>query len=1394
MPSYFKRYYLDDVKLAQRALLEFHRSLRSGRMIAFTGAMTTEGCGYGTWGDLVDVYARIGSDVKKGKYDGSLEGLIRKKPRHVATIDKILKYREDETRFDVRVALGLIEEVVIGHESLKPRILATKWDSDWELDRIREPVEELAVALAHYFRKPHRRAASEHALAAFHAELDARPGAAPIVPDLDVIEALLWSLGIRRFATLNYDFEIERATMLGGARDTVPPFERLRELRVSSGGEVFEWVLDSGRIRRVLANGQAIESDILNRERIDRMIEFSVGADDVDHHVLHLHGRACNPASMILSYRDYDRLYRRNDLYKLPFEFAQRIMIGGNPVVFVGLGMSEAEVNQALQDFISSSPYQRAAPTFLLWNYHKPREEMTAPDWLEVEMLRLDRFHRLGVLTIFDVDLPAVPGDASGLAQRPDAHDADEGAKRKRPRTPAASARGIHNLRWLVAAVPAHARTIAAREEYVDAKAWRHMGVKAGHGAGPFTLWKVVSGRSRSKRRTDHLEARRTLAPLLGTPGRNVCIIGPQGCGKGSLAVDLIDNVCDFGVDRARTMLVNGSFCFDTDSLLDGVARFLHGCLGGGYLEDRTGADGTARLDGPPTMSRSTYFASLAGYSGERVMIVLNGMERFFSINGHLLSAELDELLEIAAQGRLPQVTFAVFGSERVRRYMTMRRFALLDTRDLKLDHPDDAGVLPFDRLEGIKIAFADALGPDAPKRLAPGQQRSLDDAAAKFRALSSSRISGDSFELRRAFYDLYLSDAMFRNAFDEDDANDAPGHVTEVRIARELLRALAFIGIPTERAVLAHVARIRALGAATTARLDAVLGKLIALQLVIVLDAYRGSPEMDETRQAPRYTLPRTLLTELRYRFSVPLSEAKLSTAFNMSLYVAQPVDGFIPEPDIHDELGQMIDRLLGAYRDTASAAVVDDGRRAPLDVVLPRIVAHERPPFDGSEARRDGGRRVPLANELVALCGADHVRRLRAALALMRGYYTTTDLLTLDTGDRLIREDRDGVLLEHAERLDCLIDAYGKVAMARDALRQEMGPQFESAFGTTEPFYPDELVWLHNERGVVRLAMGDLYEAAASFNRALDMNRRHVEKGDRAHNWRRIRLNQLTIDIETGDLGLAVRKIEEILGVSPPRSDDNAGSDDHALRRREDRLATALARGYRGRARHLQGDAEGALADLDAAIAALAGLDETRAQAYFRKLRAEARRASGVEGCKTDIAAALDLAISTRQMDIAYRLRIMTAAELLATTEPDPTRHADRRAHAHRMLEDAMRYALQTDMHRIRVEAGSTLAEARLQSGDYEGALRNISDALMVATRFGMELRKIALRSVMARVMAARGHPITATKLALTTIKIASRRRYQPAIDHAEQTLARIPKIAAITDVVDASVRRQL
>jgi tetratricopeptide (TPR) repeat protein len=1403
--NYLKKYYLEDNKLAQRARLEFFRALSTGRMIAFTGSMATQAFGYGSWEQLRMAFSALAGDAVE--HSGAS---IRDVSEASARI-KRFEERSAARTWTTPVGMSLIEEVL---EKLGPA--EPEWpnavlsNSRWPLDHCENLREAMRAALALRFRVPQR-----------GWRID-RPGSGVDPGQFDErfnVPAALWNaLGIRRFATPSYDFEIERIAMLGdqpreGADGSfTSPFNQLAALRRASG-ENFSWDLGSGRIRRVFADGWAIESDLLNRERIDRMIEFAVGTDDVDGHVMHLHGRACNWRTIIASQRDYDNLYRRNDLNRGPFEFAKRMMMGGNPILFVGLGMGETELNSEMQEFISNNPYQRVAPTFLLWS---ARPEQLNPD--QIAAKRIDYLRRLGVLTIFDTDFEPLRDhdpDHIYVPQSPRSKVASDQFCEKISSTrldeevdfdePDISNRqDLHDLkhgidlltRGIGDAADAYCNP-AVRERHVG-RSWRSMegrvlGATQAEPPRPVVLWNVIS--DEAPKSADWL-------PKIiekSQTARILCIIGSQGCGKGSVARTISNaNAQDLCLQSvAQCMLINGGFTFDTDTVLDGLARFFSHTFDQ-RLEAAPGA--------LPGQSRRVFFRRLAlngdvGRDDPRALVIMNGMERFFDIAGQPLSAELDELLALASRPfELPETDTAgldpkssdrrarwiMFGTERVRKYMEGINAEIWDFNEL------NAGADQRDDQADIPGRYLNSVWQMAKRHMrTPGEMPApLRQEVARYHANQPGRISGDSTELRRALFGAIFDEVTLGKILGE---SASPSNIAT---AREILKALAFIGLPIEIDILQMMPALK-----DRALVEETLKALWSQRLVLPLAPYRNpTPPYDP--DAPRYALHRSLLTELRYRYGIPLSEAKLSTAFNMSLYVAQPIDGDIPDTDIHDELGDAIDRLIGSYRIVPGAASSLPAHAANLG-----IAPEDYRQSLASAAAACGASRRPVTDEQLSeierLCSARHARALRAALALVRSYYSTTGLLTLDSGDRLIREGRDGVLLEHAERLDDLIDAYGKMSIARESLKkgihdlwikdiandadrvkkaEEALQVFQRAFGNIDPFYADELVWLHNERGVVRLAMGDLHEARRSFDQAMTVNRQWVERDDRAHNWRRIRLNQLTVDIEMGDIGVAERKCEEIIRESSRESFVN--------QLREDKLAIAIATGYQAWCLHLRGRADRALDKYKAACGLLSALSEVRAQAYFERLRANAFGSTNdpKEHLLT-LERALNLAQSAVQMDIVHRLQVTWADTQLFKTEPTLPHERQR---AHRYLEEALTYAIHTDVHRVRCEASMATAKARLQMSDFDGALRYATDAMMVATRYGMELRKISLRALIAKVMAARGHPVTAEHLARTCIKMATRQRYQTAIEEAAQVITDIPRISIAISSSDRSGRR--
>lgn len=1356
--SYLKRYYFDDHKLAQRARLEFYRALSTGRMIAFTGAMTTEAFGYGGWAQVSAALAKAAQGIAIA---GGKPGLGKD------IIERIEKLDHAGTNLGDVVRMNLIEDLLADQVQFAPRGGAA-----WPLDQVETMRDALRVAMAGHFRTP--------GYPRLHQCAGQRLDDKEFTKWFNVPRALWHRLGIRRFATINYDFELEVVSMLAD-RTSMGGFAELRRMREDPAWNL-PWDLGSGRIRRVFDDGWAVESDLLNRERIDRLFEFAVGTDDVDGHVMHLHGRACDWRSMILTQGDYDALYRRNDLNRAPFEFARRMMMGGNPILFLGLGMKEQELNQEMQEFISNTRFHRSAPTFLLWTGigKEPAERAG---------LRLQWLRTLGVLTIFDTDFDPDLSDDSPK-RRSFWHPLPQ--KIEQEHLMALLTKGIELLADGTVSNDANLDdpliNPTLREMHVG-QYWRSMRGRiegARRSGQPAVLWspkfRVGMPGASCGTQTQALIDRLQL-------GQTLCVIGPQGLGKGTIAHELVREI-NAGTlpPPVNRMLINGGFSFDTDTLLETIAWFLHLAFADDPASDR------------PPLSRQRTFEQwrldeTADPLDQRVLLVINGCERFFDLEGKPLSAELDQFLMLVAkieakrqlvcnQGSHPgRLSVVLFGTERVRSHMKVLNIPTIELEALAPSPVSGvAGALP----SGYFHYLDQACG-----TWPPSAARIVIEQARRYQGLRSDRISGDLGDLRRAFFDVLLQPERLRALL----GSPPPQAQHSFALAAVwVLRVLAFVGVPVCADVLIRIGQ--RLGDYSQTELRAAIGALVGRGLVLEMIPYQPAGA-DVGAATERLALHRLLLTELRQRYGIPLNEAKLSTAFNMSLYVAQPVDGDIPDTDIHEDLGRIVDALIGSYRERAhesEAKLVrslgQSAAKLKMDVQAYRgHLAHVAAACGDSRSRISPGS-ARMHKDIENLCRHDYAEALRAAFALIRSYYTASGLLTLDIGDRIVREGHDGLLLEHAERLDDLIDAHGKVSLARAALDSGLAPAadataFAQLFRPVYPFYPEDLIWLHNERGVVRLAMGDLIEARRSFEQALLINRACVERNDRAHNWRRIMLNLIVVDIEQARFDRAERRCQEILAIMPARA---AGD---RFVPHEDRLAEALATGYLAWCHLLRGDSSRALEQLQGVRTNLADLREVRAQAFFERLRADAAGAAGTDLAqrRTIIEGALSLAQSARQMDIVHRLKLSLADDALFR---EGETAIAKRAAALRHLDDALSYALQTGVHRVRCEASTMISRARSQTADHEGALRYAADALMIANRYGMELRKLSLRARIARIMVARGHPITAENLARTCIKMATRRSYHTAIRMASGVLDNIPRLSDAISRPDQSGRR--
>ena len=1283
---YLQRHLFEGDRLKRHAIDQFVAAIRSGRLIAFVGSYATEDCGYPKWDAFLKRYAKKAVNLARSP-----------DPRSAKARQAIMSVKETFARNndDALVGLSVIEYALA--------YLDEKLGHGKRLDKFEK-------AGARFFRLRKRADQPSNA------------------------RTIVRSLGIDRVITLNYDleFEWELMTTAGEKMSNDDSRLRVKRARLFKRLRKSRAINEDGSTRsltRIIPGGRSVMSDVFNRERTDRLIEFAVGSPDYEAHILHLHGRVTHPETMIISLRDYNKQYRRGGTTRVPFEHALRILFAGNPILFLGVGMTEDEVTGTLENFVADNPSRHITSAFIIWN--APIHEDGTINTRLRDALRFKWVHRFGVLTLFDDELEELAPDPAFYKTDRDQRFAVSisnlalMAQRKRRPFPW-SKEDFRSLETKMALASAHLPT---RYETWPAFHYDLSDVE------PINIPDRV---------------------FLDEPIK--LFIGEPGIGKGMLAQRLREQWEETGLGKKRiSLIVNASFVFETDSVFHVVSGI---------------ADGVPAIQAAQSRRKVLFDYMRCADEDKEILIIINGMERFFSPTGQPLSHELDTLIRSviavadnaqASRHNTPPFMLFLLGTQRVRRYFDSMGVGKSLVGDFT-DQINELGKVLEKRssrsfyLEKLQSAFMTERG-FGREKLTVAQQ-----------TLIAQKARGDLTDLRRAILGAYLQPEALRDA-----------NVGQPDLCLDILMVMAFIGQPIEDAVLYHAPRVSerlhqlcddddAQGA--TQRREYFLQAfedLAALKLVVQLKAFEGCPPPWR-----RFGLHRVVLAELRDRVGVPLSDSRLSTGFNISLYAAQLVDGYSPEPEIHAELDRLVDWLIGAYKDIplydyqSAAGLFEDVRWAKHPNESQKI-AEAITTFSA-----DGGFR-----------GWPHASAcLRAALSLIRSYYSTAALLSLDHADDASREGDDGPLTQHGERLDRLLRAATEYAEARGRGADVLHSDSQREWFGPPPFYADDLVWLHNERAVVKLGQGDLYEARHSLEQAGRINREFVEFGDHAQNWRRIMLNQLHVDIERAKLGRAEKRIAEIeqaladelskpidtirkeilykFGPGRPVPSHFVDGD----YTHDTILTVALLIGYRALCLHLQGNLRVSDGQFTQATAVLLNIGEQRAYAMFLRHHASL---AGSLGRVPDALDMLRLATAAsealRQTDIAFQSRITEAWYGRASASPAARSALLKRLH------EALQYGVAADMHRIRIEANVYLARLRLEGGDYDVALEHAADAMSTATRFGLSLRKISLRILIGQLLLKRGDILTGQALLDRAIRNADRVDYQRAVELAQK-----------------------
>jgi tetratricopeptide (TPR) repeat protein len=1348
----FKGHLRGNLALKQKAIEEFVKASRSGRMVAFVGSYTSLEFGYLKWEEFLQKVTETGS--------AHVAEWAQAAKKRFATIDQntIIDY-------ELLLEAGFVSSMA-----------AEEIGKMFTLDKHARP----PIAI--------------------------RPVNRPKFGKTSTITEICEGLGIDRIITLNYDLEFEHHLMTDPSTSNPnglkAAYTELKKLKESAANSEF-----SQRMRKVTSDGKRVISDCFQRERADQLFSFAIHAPDTNAHIMHLHGRADAPNTMVVNYSDYERQYRKSGITKLPFQHALKLLFAGNPIVFIGIGMSEEELLGTLRQFVSDDRPNYLAPDFIIWspkdgNGHRTNRTVNGVS-PEDELKRLRWYRQFGVFTLFDTELegfdPAEDNDAEGSLRRSVTLLAENARKELNSRTwkPDEFRQMVAFINAGIDEGGANVWPVANRVPTFD----------------PNWLYNSNYAAALSPLSAAQIPDKDYLHWLIDYGSPIKAFLDSPGSGHGYLAQIIKSSLEDMrqaGEDIIYCQL-NAGFAWEIDSTFALVSG----------LYDRVTAF-------EEKMSRTKSFQKFVqdlmarAKDGEgpkrRIVIAINGADRFFDNSGYPLSSELDILIrlvprlnkhyqylrnEAARQQHnnaasspnqiskadwqreefpLP-VTLIVFGTNRVGRYLDglglakgridqrqaadydilgsmaepfgssepvgrtlVERIRLAQTSDTSgASFPLEPDIAP-DTFKSVYLRLTEAALRGARKAKHP-KSPELKLGIAAETALDRCR-HGDTGRQRRAFFEIFLSPAVLQQVFD-----DTPIASSTLRLPREkaalalaIMRKMALVGQPVEAATLAEINPIK--GTTHNVKANDILTFLEELQLLNLVSEIAPFPGVITTPNNRRFALHRALLQEIRERGSVPLSDARTYTSFNIPLYVAQPIDDHEPDDEVYEELGQLLDELIGFEDD-------------PTD--------------DDTWASVERG------------------NRLRAAFASTRSYYTASSMLMHEPDPK--GDDQASRLSEYAQRLERLIKASERAADARKNL---ITAGTLDVTQNPSPVFPDDLVWIHDHRGTTLLAQGDLYEARHALKSAEQFNRKFVEFESHDQNFRRLQINQIHVDIERGKIDHAenrlrlleqsinhqaeqlpwaaknskrpekehfVNAVSEILekfGAEPRRRARIVNTDFPA----DLILATGVMTGYRAWCEYIRGRLRTSDRYFRQAILILRNIGEQRAYAIFLRLHVALLEALGDHKAATDsINLCIAAADSTRQLDISH-MAWTTKSGLDLRYNPNVNR-----AEIMKQLMATLRYSSQTDMYRVRMEALGTLARLRFEAGDYDGALERASDAMAIAIRFGFALRKISLRILIGTCLIRRGDPISGNAILDEAVRIADLLGYQRAIELAHR-----------------------
>jgi hypothetical protein len=370
----------DPATQEDRAFLDLFRSVNVGEMIAVVGSGVTVPYGYMSWGSFCEELVRhLRQAGRQGWIEDSGKALFE---RFLEDTAAPVALNSDEQRALCGALLAHLNGK--GKEALKDKY------KEWFKRRKRvmlkagdlsaifpntSPEDHPDCFTANTYLSSDLGKLLDLCAAVSGGKLNIKRWRVPETPNelistprniIDPLTTLRSALRISRFATLNYDLEIE--AML---EDHDYPYNSLTQTGTDANGA--NAYHNPVRSRTHLArtndtpkedavrlsqsrSGSSARSISLSIDNASELIGVAVGSRSEDAVIVHLHGAASNPEDMVVTPSDYNALYIHDYPEHDSFEDARMLMFGGNAILYVGVGLSEEDLMRPLRYLASALP------------------------------------------------------------------------------------------------------------------------------------------------------------------------------------------------------------------------------------------------------------------------------------------------------------------------------------------------------------------------------------------------------------------------------------------------------------------------------------------------------------------------------------------------------------------------------------------------------------------------------------------------------------------------------------------------------------------------------------------------------------------------------------------------------------------------------------------------------------------------------------------------------------------------------------------------------------------------------------------------------------------------------------------------------------------------------